>query len=304
VYALLLELTALLTFWLCLGAWQEEGAAAGRRAFVGLALAVFAWSVGGLARVEGLATVDQVHRIAMAGAIQVPALWFSLALRAADHPLARTRRWLPFAIVTPQLMLYATLFVDIGPPGFFLSAVDGRTVLGIGGWVNAVYSWILGVWGSWLFLVGARRMRAQRVPRLLVCLASTAPVLASMLTLAFHLDLMDPTPILLGAALLPLRHALFSGGWLHVLAVPEHQIVSHIPRPLVFTDPQGVIADLNPAAQELLHLSPLDAMGRSLDAVLAELSPRSTSTRWPIHVGGAVAGHAVLLVPEPARSEA
>jgi PAS domain-containing protein len=304
VYALLLELTALLTFWLCLGAWQEEGATAGRRAFVGLSLAVFAWTVGVLARVEGLASLEQVHRIAMAGAIPVPALWLSLALRAAEHPLMRHRRWLPFAIVAPQVLIYATLYVDFAPPGFFLSAVDGQTVLGPGGWINAGYSWLLGVSGSWLFLVGSRRLHAQRVPRLLVGLASTTPVLSSVLTLALDLDMLDPTPILLGVALLPLRYALFSGGWLHVLAVPEHQIVSHIPRPLVFTDPQGVIAALNPAAQELLRVSPLDLVGRSLDAVLAELAPRGRYTRWPIQVGGAPAGHAVLLISEPARSEA
>ena len=41
MYALLLELTALLCFWLCLGAWQEEGAASGRRTFVCIALAVW-----------------------------------------------------------------------------------------------------------------------------------------------------------------------------------------------------------------------------------------------------------------------
>lgn len=301
MYALLLELTALLSFWLCLGAWQEEGEASGRGAFVTLALAVFAWSVGVLARNEGFVTLDQQHRIVMLGAIPVPALWFCLGLLAADHPLARWRRWLPAILMAPQLLLYATLYVDVAPAGFFLAAVDGKTVLGLGGWVNAAYSWLLAVYGSWLFLVGARRLRAQRGPRLLVCVASTAPVLASIVTVLADLEALDPTPMLIGAALLPLRYALFSGGWLHVLAVPEHAIVTHIPRPLVFTDREGVVAGLNPAAQELLRVSLEDALGRSLDAVLAESAPRSTCTRWPIEVGDVLAGHAVLLASPPAR---
>jgi len=301
VYAYLLELTALLSFWLCLGAWQEEGAASGRTAFVVLALCVFAWAVGVLAQVEGLVTLEQQHRIVLLGAMPIPSLWLSLGLLAADHPLARWRSWLPAALMAPQLLLYATLHVDVLPHGLFMSAVDGHTVLGPFGWLNAFYSWLLAVWGSWLFLVGSRRLHAQRVPRLLVCLASTAPVLASIVILILRRDDIDPTPILIVVALLPLRFALFSGGWLHVLALPEHAIVTHIPRPLVFTDGEGVVAGLNPAAQVLLRMTPEEALGRSLDAVLAEAAPRSACTRWPIKIGDTLAGHAVLLDSTPAR---
>ena len=304
MYAQLLELTALMSFWLCLGAWQEEGAASGRRAFVGLSLGVFAWTVGVLARVEGIVTVAQAQRISMIGAIPIPALWFSLGLLAANHPLMRWRRYLPSLLTAPQMVVYASLYFDFAPPGFFMSAQGDHTVLGIGGWVNAFYSWTLAIYGSWLFLVGARRLHAQRGPRLLVCLASCAPVLASMIMLVMGRDDVDPTPILICLALLPLRFALFSGGWLHVLALPEHAIVSHIPRPLVFTDRDGVVAGLNPAAQALLRMSPDDARGRSLDAVLGEAAPQSRCARWPIDVGGSVAGHAVLLEMPAERSPA
>ena len=296
MYALLLELTALLCFWLCLGAWQEEGAASGRRTFVCLSLAVFVWTVGVLARVEGVAPLDQVHRIAMLGAVPVAGLWFGLALMAADHALLRRARWLPLALMAPQWLLYATLYIDgIGP--YFLSAVDGRSVLGPFGWANAAYAWVLGIGGSWLFLSSARRLRAHRGPRMLVVVASTAPVIASIATMVWDLQAADPTPVLLGAALLPLRFALFSGGWLHVLALPEHAIVSRLPRPLVFTDKEGVVSGLNPAAQELLSMEPADALGRSLDAVLAEVAPGSARSRWPIAVGDAIGGYAVLLGP-------
>jgi PAS domain-containing protein len=304
VYAQLLELTALLSFWLCLGAWQEEGAASGRPAFVLLALCVFAWSVGVLAQVEGVMTLEQQHRIVMLGAMPIPTLWLSLALITADHPLARRQPWLSIALLAPQALLYATLYVDVLPPGAFLGVVEGHTVLGPVGWVNAVYAWMLAVLGTWLFLMASRRMRAQRVPRLLVSVASTAPVLASMVVLAIRRDDIDPTPILIGLSLLPLRLALFSGGWLHVLALPEHAIVRHIPRPLVFTDREGVVAGLNPAAQVLLRMTPDEALGRSLDAVLAEAAPRSQCTRWPIAVGDTLAGHAVLVAPAPVRSPA
>jgi PAS domain-containing protein len=293
VYALALELTALLCFWLCLGAWQEEGAASGRRTFVWMALSVFIWNVGVLARVEDLAPVERVHRIAMIGAIPVAALWFGLGLLAADHPLLRRKRWLPLALMAPQCLLYTTLYSDELSP-YFLSAVDGRSVLGPLGWANAAYSWALGIGGSVLFLKSARRLRAHRGPRMLVVIASTAPVLASVATLAWSLEA-DPTPILLGCALLPLRFALFSGGWLHVLALPEHAIVGRLPRPLVFTDIDGVVSGLNPAAAELLSLEPADALGRSLDALLAEAAPGSARSRWPISVGNAVGGYAVLL---------
>jgi PAS domain-containing protein len=302
VHALLLELTALLSFWLCLGAWQEEGAASGRRAFIALSLAVFTWAVGALALAENLAPLLLVQRVVAPGLIAVPGLWLSLGLLAANHPLARHRHWLPAAIVAPQLLLYATLYGDFAP-GFFFGIVDGRTVLGPGGWANAIYSWILCGLGSLLFLVGARRLRAQRGPRLLVCAASLTPLAGNIASTLTRLEF-DPTPILLGVALLPLRVALFSGGWLHVLAVPEHAIVAHIPRPLVFTDREGVVAGLNPAAQALLRISPDEALGRSLDAVLAETRPNGACTRWPIEVGSALAGHAVLLEAPTGGAEA
>lgn len=298
MHALLLELTALLSFWLCIGAWQEEGAASGRRAFVSLCLAVFAWSVGVLARVEGLVTLVVAQRIVSVGVIAVPTLWFGLGLLAAQHPLARHRHWLCLAIVAPQVPLYATLYGDFAP-GFLFSAEGGRTSLGPGGWANAAYSWLLAGFGSWLFLVGAGRLRAQRGPRLVVCAASLAPLAGNVAAVFGLAGGVDPTPMLLGLALLPLRSALFSGDWLHVLAIPEHEIVSRIPRPLVFTDAEGVVADLNPAAQALLRTDPAEAAGRSLDALLAESAPDGECTRWPIRVGETLAGYAVLVADAP-----
>ncbi len=303
MHALLLELTALLSFWLCIGAWQEEGTASGRRAFVCLCLAVFTWSVGALALAEGLVTLVQAQRIATAGVIAIPTLWFGLGLLAAQHPLARHRHWLCLAIVAPQAPLYATLYGDFAP-GFLFSAEGGRTSLGPGGWANAVYSWLLAGFGSWLFLVGAGRLRAQRGPRLAVCAASLAPLAGNIAAVFGFAGGIDPTPMLLGAALIPLRSALFSGDWLHVLAIPEHDIVSRIPRPLVFTDAEGVVADLNPAAQALLRMDPAEAAGRSLDAVLAESAPNSECVRWPIRVGDALAGYAVLLADAPGAASA
>jgi len=298
VHALLLELTALLSFWLCIGAWQEEGAAAGRRAFICLCLAVFTWSVGGLALVEGLVTLEVAQRIVTVGVIAVPTLWFGLGLLAAQHPWLRHRRWLCVAIVVPQVPLYATLYGDFAP-GFLFSAEEGRTSLGPGGWANAAYSWLLCGYGSWLFLVGARRLRAQRGPRLAVSAASLAP-LAGNVAAAFGMaGGFDPTPMLLGLSLVPLRSALFSGDWLHVLAIPEHEIVSRIPQALVFTDAEGVVTDLNPAAQALLRTDPVDAVGRSLDAVLAESARDGEGARWPIRVGDALAGYAVLVAHAP-----
>lgn len=307
MHVLLLELTALLCFWLCIGAWQQEGAAAGRRAFVCLCLAVFAWAVGVLALREGLVTLRVAQRIVGGSVIAVPTIWFGLGLLAAGHSLARHRTWLCPLIVAPQVPLYATLYGDFAPD-FLFGTATGRTTLGPGGWVNAVYSWLLGGTGSWLFLLGARRMRAQRGPRLAVCAASLAPLAGNIAAVFDLAGGIDPTPLLLGLALIPLRSALFSGDWLHVLAVPEHALVSRIPRPLVFTDADGVVADLNPAAQALLRLDSGDAVGRSLEAVLSESRSRREPTRWPIRVGDALAGYAVLIgearEPGAARSEA
>jgi PAS domain-containing protein len=230
--------------------------------------------------------------------IALPTLWLGLGLVTAQHPLVRHWRWLSFAIAAPQLALYATLYGDLAPD-FFYSAQGPTTTLGPGGWANAIYSWLLCILASGLFLVGASRLRAQRGPRLLVCAASLAPLSSSIAATLGFTGGNDPTPLLLSLALIPLRSALFSGDWLHVLAIPEHELVSRIPRPLVFTDAEGVVADLNPAAQARLSMDPADAAGRSLEALLAESDPHGSFARWPIQVGDALAGYAVQLADGP-----
>ena len=305
MHALLLELTALLSFWLCIGAWQEEGAASGRRAFVCLCLAVFSWAVGSLALIEGLVTLRVAQRIAAIGVLAVPTLWFGLGLLAAQHPLARHRRWLlpgDRGAADPALR---DALRGASRRTSCTTRQGPRTTLGPGGWVNAVYSWLLSAAGSWLFLLGATRLREQRGPRLLVCAASLAPLLGSIAWRVRSHERHRPdaavaVPGADPAALRALQRRLAARA-----GDPGARPGEADPAPAGVhrRGGRGRGPESRRRGAACACTPPTRRAARSKRCSQSP-QPNGDCARWPIRVGDALAGYAVQLadVPQPARA--
>ncbi len=88
---LLLELIALLTFWLCLAAWQRDRTARGRRLFMGLCGAAVLWNAGNLVHALGAMPDREALRLSYLGMLTLPALWLAPASRGARRPRRRAR---------------------------------------------------------------------------------------------------------------------------------------------------------------------------------------------------------------------
>ena len=295
--SLLIELTVLLSFWLCLAAWQRDRSARGRRLFIALCAAACIWAAAGLGDLHGALDPDQVDRLAYLAILPLPALWLALALVVRGSPIVQRAPWGLLLLLTPPAVCYVLLFQGPELSSWFLrNAADGEPRPGPLFWLNAGYAWLLAGLGSLHFLASARalRTRPERVARVAVGLLSTTPMLANAFYVMTGMPGIDPTPILLGASLVGLRSELFSGDLLHALPVSQHDLVSQLPRPLILTDLVGRVTEINPAAEACLAVAKADALDRNVDVLLSEASFAPQFERWSLVADGREAGFILL----------
>jgi PAS domain-containing protein len=112
------------------------------------------------------------------------------------------------------------------------------------------------------------------------------------------------TPLMIAVTLIAFRRSILSGGVLDVLPVAQRDIIQHLPFGVVLADDRGAVIDMNPAAEELLNVGRIDALGRALDAVISraplEVRIEISSVRGR---GGEQARFALLEAPKgPAPS--
>jgi PAS domain-containing protein len=304
--ALLFELMALLTVWLCLSAWQRDRNAPGRRLFMALCLGVALWSAANLATLHAALPPRVVDAILYLGLLSVPVLWLALALRIRGGPVAERSAGALALLLAPGAACYVILLTG-DPDGWFLRRDAGGAVApGPLWWIHAGYSWVIATAGSVEFVRGALQTgdRQARVRRLGTGLVSLTPILASVLYVGWGRTPVDPTPLFLGATLVMLRSELYAGDLFQALPISHHDLISHIPTPLVLTDLDGRVLEINPAAQLRLAVARIDALDRSLDALLDEAPDPPRFERWPLVAGGREAGGIHLIVPRKREVEA
>jgi PAS domain-containing protein len=200
-------------------------------------------------------------------------------------------------LFAPAVLCYALLYID-GAAHLFVAEDDSyRTGFGPLWWGNAGYSWLLGVAGSIQFLKARSRSRdpQARLRGRIVGAVSLAPTLGNTAWVLNGLVGPDPTPILLLVAAIAIRTELFAGDLLQMLPVSRHDLLSHIPTPLILIDPADRVTEINPAAQTRLGISRDDALDRNIDVVLEEALDSPRFERWSLVAGGREAGQ--ILVP-------
>ncbi|HTF35468.1 MAG TPA: histidine kinase N-terminal 7TM domain-containing protein [Myxococcota bacterium] len=294
LYALALELTAVLALWLTLGAWQQDRDQPGRLCFSVMCFAVLVWCSGELLLARGAIDLGTSERVKYLGIVTLPALWLGVAAHLAQLRVAQRLPWFPAALLAPELLIYSTLYM--GPwSSLFLSPENDR--LGPLWWVHCAYAYALVFAGITICLLTALRPGwPWRKRRLAIGIASLVPLAGNFAYIVSDLRFEhDPTPALLGASLLLLRQALFPGGLLDVLPIAQRDLIDHLPFGMILSDQSGVVIDLNGAARRGLAISRLEALGRTLDAVLGH-APSSTRIEIsPIELrGGTQARLAVL----------
>ena len=100
-----------------------------------------------------------------------------------------------------------------------------------------------------------------------------------------------------------LRQALFPGGLLDVLPIAQRDLIDHLPFGVILSDPAGVVIDMNGAAGRGLAISRLEALGRTLDAVLGHAPHGTRIEISPIELRGSTQARLVVLdFPAPGKA--
>lgn len=303
--SLLFELMTLLTVWLCLSVWQRDRNAPGRRIFMGLCLGVACWSAANLLTLHSALSPQRVDRLLYLGVLTVPVLWLVLALRVRGAPVAERPPGLVALLLAPGTACYVILLAG-DPDGWFLHRdAEGLARLGTLWWLHAGYSWAIATAGSVEFVRGALQTgnREARIRRLGAGLTSLTPIAASLVFAGWGHARVDPTPLFLGATLVMLRSELYAGDLFQALPITHHDLISHIPTPLVLTDLDHRVLEINPAAQLRLAVARVDALDRSLDALLEAAPDPPPFERWPLVAAGREAGCIHLIVPRKRSPE-
>lgn len=301
----LLELTTLLTLWLCLAAWQRDRTARGRRLFMAMCGGVLAWSAGNLVGSVGDLPEIEALRLSYLGILVLPPLWLALALVLRGARIAEKAPWGLALLLAPGCALYVLLFQEFELASLFIASdANGALQFGPLWWLHAVYAWALTAIGSIHVGLSARRLRSRRgqLHRMLLAVCSVVPLVANAVFVLTGVPGFDPTPMLLGAGLVALRSELFSGDLLQALPVSQHDLVSQLPTPLILTDLGGRVTEINPAAQNCLGIAKADALDRNIEALLESAAFAPEFDRWPLVASGREAG-AILLRARPKRDD-
>lgn len=297
--SLLLELTVLLTFWLCLGVWQQERPTSARQTFLAMGAAAMVWCVGEIAVYREVLDEQWSDRLRYLGVLCLPPMWAGLACHTSRVELARRVPWFPFMLLAPMALPYALLFSERWSGLFMRTVPDAVDVYGPLWWVVLGYNYSLVIAGSavliWSALGRGAPLAGLRRPAM--GLAALVPLAGNAWYVSNGLVGIDPTPLLFGVSLLVLRSALFTGGLLDALPVSQHQLLEQLPLGVILTDRGSVVLDLNPAAERRLGIAESKAIGRTLDAVLTEVGEDVNADITPISTGEREVGQLVLLDP-------
>jgi PAS domain-containing protein len=287
-YGLLIEATAVLGLWLALVAAQRGRGTPGRNCFVGLCGALVLWCAGTLLAERQILGSFDGAQLRLAGILAVAPLWLGLAAHAARLPLARRLPWFPVVLLAPALALQASL--HLGPWSELFVGPRGATGLDAGPlWnVHAGYAALLTLGGSTVLAVHALRPGESHALRWRVAVGAGAAL--GLLALALHLRAGPAdgvgAPLLLAAALVALRVALFHGGLFDVVPVDQRDLIHQLPVGLVLADAAEIVVDVNSAAEEALGIPRAEAVGRTLEAVLRHLPGQVPVEIHPYVAGG------------------
>jgi len=291
------ETSILIALCLLLTIVRENRATPGRISFTLLAISSVLWSGSELMLLHGWIGEVASDRIQYFGVLAMPALWIGFAAQASGLEIAKRVPWFSAILMLPSVCFYPLLYSSQWGSLFITTIEHGADAHGPLWSFWTTYAQLLAIAGTLLLAVTGFNSphRKQMAQRLVLSLAPLLPLASSALYRWIgETMIMDPTPMMVGFALLILRSAAFSGGVMPVLPVSQHELVHQLPFGVLLTNRFGMVVEINDVASNRLGTTETDVIGKSLGSVLANtgVAPiRSESLR----VWGRVEGEIVLV---------
>jgi PAS domain S-box-containing protein len=254
--------------------------------FLVLMAALAVWSLAvGLERASvGLPAKVFWLKMSYFGILSVPPLWVVLTLRYVRAERWLTRRALVLMAIIPAITLvmvwtneaHHLMWQDIWLDTSFSSPVDDVTH-GAWFWFQAAYSYLLVVFGT---LVLAREfVRQTGIHRKwvgIMLLGALVPWVANLLyiTPVPVFDVLDPTPLAFVITGLVFSLGLVRLRLFNIMPVAHEAVFAHMSDGVVVLDTDGVVVELNPAAESIIGLHRSEAIGRAYGSVFPALAGR------------------------------
>lgn len=278
LFSLALISSTLLTA--ALASWSMYHRMRGSYAFTALMLALSWWSCAYAQELSSpdLATSVLWGKLQYPAIVAVPPLWLIFGLRYSGHAPS-PHPWRRLSLATVPLITLALVWTTEAH-GLVWSRLERAPIWSLHAlqvehgpwfWVHTIYSYNLIVAGS-LLLLGAAWRAAPSYRRQAFALVGGAvvPVAGNVVYLAglFSLGGLDLTPLLFTVSGVLFAWASYSSRLMTIGPVARNRLIEEMSDVVLVLDPDGRVADVNPAGQALWGAR------RSFGHRLAELAPQ------------------------------
>ncbi|MHB1295719.1 MAG: histidine kinase N-terminal 7TM domain-containing protein [Anaerolineae bacterium] len=216
----------------------------------------------------------------MLGPVAVPLVWLAMTLQCTGLGHLLTRRFVALICIVPMLTL---LMLYTGwPPGWMArdthmvatgSVAAIRVTPGWWFWVHSAYTYGMALVTLLLLALKAVRMPPRYRTQPLVLLCGVAAMLA--VHLVYLLGLLPPLPfnpttLLATVSYMVVAWGIFRYHLFDLTPIARNHVVENMPSGVIVLDREGLVVDMNPAAQRLLGTTLSRAVGLEVDKLLSE----------------------------------
>jgi PAS domain S-box-containing protein len=306
-YIITLVLVAAVASVLTSIAWRHRSTP-GAPAFALLMLTVVVWSFAYALELSSATLPAKLlwTRVEYLGIVVLPAAWFAFACQYTGHESWMGRRAIALLAIEPLLILlliwtnehhglfWRMVALAPGDPLF-----AWRSTRGIAYWIHAGYTYLVLLSGT-ILLIGTfiRSPGMYRGQAAWLLLAALVPWVSNGLYLAGLNPLapLELTPFAFLVTGLVIAWAVFRFHLLEIVPVARDRVLEEIEEGMLVLDGDNRIADINPAACQLIGRSARESIGQPAATILA---------RWPAAITQyrqIVATHEELTIVEGARA--
>jgi PAS domain S-box-containing protein len=282
-YTLPLLIATAISAAIAIYAWRRRSAS-GAIPLVLLMLAVAEWSLGYTLELGSADLPAKIFwaRVQYLGIVTVPTVWLAFVLQYIGREKWLARRNVVMLVIEPFVILlliwtndvhylfYSSIRLDTSGSFSVLDLTYGAWF-----WVNAAYSYLLLLLGTFLLIQALMRsphLYRGQAGALLV--GALAPWIGNVLYVSGlspfpHLDL---TPFAFTLTGLVMAWGVFHFRLLDIVPVARDAVIENMSDVVIVLDAQNRIVDLNPAAQQ--------AIGRAAAEIIGQPAPQVLSD-WP-----------------------